>query len=115
MVTDEPPTVYAVTETLANDAPKPIEVITVNFEKGEIVNKISFDEEGGIPKIFRELAKLAKKQDYKSFALMTIDSNNHVDWVFVGDSEHHMALAALCIDDLKDDIKAKIFGYPEEE
>ena len=105
--------VIPIEDTIADT--KPSEVITVNFNKGEIINKVQYDEDGGIPKVLRELAKFAKKENTKSIAVLTINDKNHVDWVFISDSELHMALAALCLDDLKADLKAKIFGPDEEE
>lgn len=92
-----------------------ISVITVNFTDGKIVDKVQFDGEGGIPKFLRDLAKFAKKDNVKSVVVMTINEENHVDWVHVADSEHHLALAALCLDDIKQDLKDRIFGEPEED
>ena len=99
-------------------APPPnekVSVITVNFKDGAIMDKVQFDGDGGIPKFLRDMAKFAKKSDVKSVIVMTINAENHVDWVHVADSEHHLALAALCLDDIRDDLKARIFGDGEEE
>lgn len=87
-----------------------VSVITVNFKDGQIVDKVQFQGEGGIPKFLRDMAKFAKKDDIKSVVIMTINKDSHVDWVHIADSEHHLALAALCLDDIKDDLKARIFG-----
>ena len=86
-----------------------ISVITVNFKDGAIVNKVQFAEEGGVPKFLRDMAKFARQNKVKSFVLMTINEDNYVDWVQIADSEHHLALAALCLDDIKDELKAAIF------
>ena len=85
-------------------------VITVNFKDGAIVNKVQFEGEGGIPKFLRDMAKFTKQNDVKSVIVITINDQAHVDWVHIADSEHHLALAALCLDDIKDDLKAVIFG-----
>lgn len=107
-----------------NDVPPPeikppadekVSVITVNFKDGAIVSKVQFDGEGGIPKFLRDMAKFAKKNNVKSVVIMTINDQEHVDWVHIADSEHHLALAALCLDDIKDDLKAVIFKDAEEE
>lgn len=90
-------------------------VITVNFKEGAIVEKVQFDGEGGIPKFMRDMAKFAKKNNVKSTIILTINDQNHVDWVHIADSEHHLALAALCLEDIKDDLKSRIFGEPEED
>jgi hypothetical protein len=89
-------------------------VITVNFKEGEIVGRVQYDGDGGIPKFLREMAKFSRKNKVKSVVVMTIDDDEHVDWVHVADSEHHLALAALCLDDIKEDLKAHIFKSDEE-
>lgn len=84
-------------------------VITVNFKEGTILNKVQFESEGGIPKFLRDLAKFSRQNKVKSVVVMTIDEDNYVDWVHIADSEYHLALAALCLDDIRDDLKAVIF------
>ncbi len=91
-----------------------VSVITVNFKDGAIVSKVQFDGEGGIPKFLRDMAKFAKQNNVKSVVIMTINDEEHVDWVHIADSEHHLALAALCLDDIKEDLKAVIFKETEE-
>ena len=76
---------------------------------------MQYDGEGGIPKLLRELAGRARKDKVKSVIVLTIDDEDHVDWVHVADNEHHLALAALCLDDLKDDLKNQIFQSMAEE
>jgi hypothetical protein len=103
-----------------NGSPPPeeeekVSVITVNFKDGAIVNKVQFEGEGGIPKFLRDMAKFAKQNDVKSVIVMTINKEDHVDWVHIADSEHHLALAALCLDDIKEDLKTVIFGTEDEE
>jgi len=99
------------------EAEAKVSVITVNFKDGAIISKVQFDGEGGIPKFLRDMAKFAKQNDVKSVIVLTINEKDHVDWVQIADSEHHLALAALCLDDIKDDLKAVIFKeeYDEEE
>jgi hypothetical protein len=97
------------------DTEEKVSVITVNFRDGAIVSKVQFDGEGGIPKFLRDMAKFAKKTNVKSVIVLTIDDEEHVDWVHVADSEHHLALAALCLDDIKEDLKSHIFRDMEEE
>jgi hypothetical protein len=98
--------------------PPPVEkssVITVNFMDGAIVSKVQFENEGGIPKFLRDMAKFAKNTQVKSVIVLTINDQEHVDWVHIAENEHHLALAALCLDDIKDDLKAVIFREDEEE
>lgn len=95
-------------------ADEKVSVITVNFKDGEIVDKVQFDGEGGIPKFLRDMAKFAKQSNVKSVVVLTIDDKNYVDWVHIADSEHHLALAALCLEDIKDDLKAAIFREGDE-
>jgi hypothetical protein len=90
-------------------------VITVNFMDGAIVSKVQFESEGGIPKFLRDMAKFAKQNNVKSVVVMTINDQEHVDWVHIADTEHHLALAALCLDDIKDDLKAVIFKEYDDE
>lgn len=97
------------------DTEEKVSVITVNFRDGAIVSKVQFDGEGGIPKFLRDMAKFAKRTNVKSVIVLTIDDEEHVDWVHVADSEHHLALAALCLDDIKEDLKSHIFRDMEEE
>lgn len=108
------------TDKTENGTPPPVQpaekvsVITVNFKDGAIINKVQFEGEGGIPKFLRDMAKFAKQNHVKSVIVMTINDQNHVDWVQVADSEHHLALAALCLDDIREDLKAVIFKDSEE-
>ena len=95
--------------------PEKVSVITVNFKDGAIVNKVQFEGEGCIPKFLRDMAKFSKQNNVKSVVIMTINDQSHVDWVHIADSEHHLALAALCLEDIKDDLKAAIFKENEEE
>jgi hypothetical protein len=95
--------------------PEKVSVITVNFKDGKIVNKVQFEGEGGIPKFLRDMAKFSKQTDVKSVIVMTINEENHVDWVHIADSEYHLALAALCLDDIREDLKNVIFKDAEEE
>ncbi|MBW7911256.1 MAG: hypothetical protein H3C49_08305 [Alphaproteobacteria bacterium] len=92
-----------------------VSVITVNFKDGDVIERAQHDAEGGIPKLLRELARKAQKDKVKSAIILTISEDDHVDWVHVADNEHHLALAALCLDDLKDDLKNHIFRDIEEE
>jgi hypothetical protein len=107
------------TENPPPETPSPTEekisVITVNFKEGAIISKVQFDGEGGIPKFLRDMAKFAKQNNVKSVVIMTINDEEHVDWVHIADSEHHLALAALCLDDIKEDLKAVIFKDTDEE
>jgi hypothetical protein len=91
-----------------------VSVITVNFKDGAIVNKVQFEGEGGIPKFLRDMAKFSKQSQVKSVIVMTINEENHVDWVHIADSEYHLALAALCLDDIREDLKAVIFRESED-
>lgn len=86
-----------------------VSVITVNFKEGTIVDKVQFNGDGGIPKFLRDMAKFAKQDKVKSVVILTINEDEHVDWVHVADSEHHLALAALCLDDIKEELKDAIF------
>lgn len=92
-----------------------VQVITVNFKEGAIIDKVQFDGEGGIPKFLRDMAKFSKNTKVKSVVVLTINEEEHVDWVHIAENEHHLALAALCLDDIKEDLKAKIFRDDEEE
>lgn len=112
MTTDDtlPPTPPA-DETAAEKSA----VITVNFKEGTIMNKVQFESEGGIPKFLRDLAKFSRQNKVKSVVVMTIDEDNYVDWVHIADSEYHLALAALCLDDIRDDLKTVIFDDAGDE
>lgn len=99
---------------LPTPAVEKVSVITVNFKDGAILDKVQFDGEGGIPKFLRDMAKFAKQNHVKSVVIMTINDEQHVDWVHIADSEHHLALAALCLEDIRDDLKAEIFRDAED-
>ena len=86
-----------------------VSVITVNFKDGQIMDKVEFDGEGGIPKFLRDMAKFAKQTNVKSVVVLTINDEEHVDWAHVAASDHHLALAALCLDDIRDELKEVIF------
>ncbi|MDY0008964.1 MAG: hypothetical protein RBS08_04590 [Bdellovibrionales bacterium] len=100
-----------------------VSVITVNFKDGDVIGRAHHetadgaaqDSEDGIPRLLRQLARQAQKDKVKSVIVLTITEDDHVDWVHVAENEHHMALAALCLDDLKDDLKSHIFSSMEEE
>lgn len=104
-----------VPEKPASPPEEKVSVITVNFKDGEIISKVQFDGEGGgIPKFLRDMAKFSKQNKVKSVVILTINDENYVDWVHIADSEHHLALAALCLDDIKEDLKSVIFKDNDE-
>lgn len=92
-----------------------VSVITVNFRDGDVVDRVHNEGEGDIPRLLRDLARRAQKERVKSVIVLTIDDDDHVDWTHAAGSEHHLALAALCLDDIKDDLKAHIFRDMDEE
>jgi hypothetical protein len=94
--------------------PEKSQVIQVNFTNGTIQNKIEYEDEGGIPKFFRNLAKFSKTEKVVSAVVLIITEDDHVDWVNVAQNPHHLALAALCLDDIKDDLKSKIFETEDD-
>jgi len=90
-------------------------ILKVNFMDGTITDKVQFENEGGLPKFFRELAKYAKKTNVKSAVVLTVDEDNSVDWIHISDNIQHLALAALYLDDIKEGLKRKIFDTEEDE
>lgn len=102
-------------DTAAAATENTVSVITVNFKDGGVTDRVQYEGEGGIPKLLRELAGRAHTDRVKSVIVLTINEDDHVDWVHVADNEHHLALAALCLDDLKDDLKDQIFQSVAEE
>lgn len=114
-MTDMTDIVTSSSELATGAAENRVSVITVNFKDGEVAGRVQLEGEGGIPKLLRELARQAQKDRVKSVIVLTINEDDHVDWVHVADNEHHLALAALCLDDLKDDLKNHIFRDMEEE
>lgn len=92
-----------------------VSVITVNFKDGDVVDRVQHEGESAIPRLLRDLARRAQKEKVKSVIVLTITEDDHVDWLHVAENEHHLALAALCLDDIKDDLKNHIFMDMEEE
>lgn len=95
--------------------PEQQEVMNVDFVKGTLIDKVMFDLETGVPKFLREMAKFSRKNKVKSVLVMTINEDDHVDWMHIADNEKHLALAIIALDDMKDDLKAKLFNEETEE
>lgn len=105
-------------DTLAPVTPDAVDkaaVIQVNFANGTITSKVEYENDGGIPKFFRDMAKFSKKNNIKSVMIITVDEEDFVDWVTIADNKHHMALAALTLEDIKEDLRDKIFEAIEIE
>ncbi|MDP2206630.1 MAG: hypothetical protein Q8K65_10045 [Alphaproteobacteria bacterium] len=114
-MTDMTDIVTSSSDLAAGAGENDVSVITVNFKDGEVSGRVQYEGEGGIPKLLREMARQVQKDKVKSIIVLTITEDDHVDWVHVGENDHHLALAALCLDDLKEDLKNQIFRDMEEE
>src|ERR1035437_3434654 len=104
-------------ETQIIQEPIPVEptaetnqLVIVNFQNGNIIDKVHFDGDKGVPGFLRELAKHAKKTNVTSAMVITVDKNDVVDWVHLGASQHHLALVALCLSDAQETLKEVIFS-----
>ena len=59
--------------------------------------------------------KFCKDTKVKTVLIMTVDENAFVTWGFLSDNDHHKALAALTLEDLREEIKDDLFGEFELE
>jgi hypothetical protein len=91
------------------------EIIEADFKDKKVVSRITVSTDARAIKFIKDQAKFAKEQKVKSALVLTVDESNHVNWNFVGDSELHLALAALSLDDVKEEMKVDIFGLEIED
>lgn len=59
--------------------------------------------------------KFCKDTHVSSIMIVTIDANDYVTWGFLADNDQHKALAALTLEDLREEIKEELFGEFEIE
>jgi len=59
--------------------------------------------------------KFCKDTRVESIMIVTIDENNFVTWGFMSDNDYHMALAALTLEDLREEIREELFGDDLDE
>lgn len=85
------------------------EIIETDFKERRVVQRINLTPDAKPVQFLRDMAKLAKKDNIKSVLVLTISESNHVEWLFEVPTEHHLCLAALSLDDIKDELKQKIF------
>ena len=85
------------------------QLVIVNFQNGNIIDKVHFDGDKGVPDFLRQLAKHAKKTKVTSVMVITVDETDTVDWVHMASNEHQMALVALCLEDARATLKEEIF------
>lgn len=84
-------------------------VTEVDFKEKKKGHSYQVEADGGIPKFLRDMAKFAKSHNVKAAFVMTVDGNNHVDWMpFLAD-EHVNALMCLAMEDARNGLKAHIF------
>lgn len=91
-------------------------VIETDFVQKKTGKRWEVENEKGVPRFLRDLARICKEEQVKSVMVITIDPHNHIDWVNLIDSEHDAALIALSLPDAVDDLKSEIFNeYLDEE
>ena len=84
------------------------EVIETDFKEKKI-SRVTISQDTKPAKFLRDMAKISKEEGVKSVMVLTINEENQVDWIFEGFDEHHACLAALVLDEIKDDLKTRIF------
>lgn len=54
--------------------------------------------------------KFCKDTNVKTIMILTVDEKSYITWGFISDNDHHKALAALTLEDLREEIKDDLFG-----
>ena len=91
------------------------EVVETDFQERTVVKRIQIAPDARAIKFIKEQAKFAKETDVKSALVVTVAEDGFTNWNFVGNSEHHLALIALILDDVRDELKEEIFAVDEED
>lgn len=86
------------------------EVVNADFKEKKIVHRMDVEPDSSVVAFLNTWKKFCKDEKVKSVFILTIDENNHITWGFQPDNEHHQALACLTLEDLREEIKASIFG-----
>jgi hypothetical protein len=88
---------------------------TVDFKTGTCKETLQVAHDTGIPQILRDMAQYAAKNGVEAVLVITIEAGN-VCYHF-GDirTEHHAALMALYLEDIREELKNKIFNEGEDE
>lgn len=59
--------------------------------------------------------KFSRDTKVRSIMIVTIDHNDYVTWGFLAEDDHHRSLAALTLEDLREEIKQQLFGEEDLE
>lgn len=87
---------------------KPSEVIDIKTR--EKLTAIPTDPDTKPGNFLTTWKKFCKDTKVKTIMILTIDENQFVTWGFLADNDHHRALAALTLEDLREEIKDDLFG-----
>ena len=96
--------------------PKKMAEITDETEK--VVDIITRKKITGIPteddtkpaQFLNTWKKFCKDTKVKTVMIVTIDESDYCTWGLLCDDDHHLALAALTLEDLREEIKQELFG-----
>jgi hypothetical protein len=90
-------------------------ISTVNFLSREVKEKIDVPHDTGIPQILRSMADYAAKNGVESIVIATIEGGNVCNECFHIKDEGQMTLMALYLEDIRQQLKLKIFNEVEED
>ena len=91
------------------------ETPVVDIKTRKRVTDISTSENAKPAQFLNTWKKFCKDTKVCSIMIVTVDENDFVTWGFLAEDDHHRALAALTLEDLREEIKDQLFGEDFDE
>jgi phage terminase large subunit-like protein len=75
---------------------------------GAVVKPVIFKDKDTV-KFLRDCAQLARKHDVRSVMVITVTGEDYVDWMHMAESDLHLALIGMTLEDARNDLKSELF------
>ncbi len=82
----------------------------VDIKTRKKITNIPTESDTKSSQFLKTWSKFCRDTKVQSIMILTIDENGFATWGFLSDDDHHKALAALTLEDLREEIKNDLFG-----
>jgi hypothetical protein len=90
-------------------------ISTVDFKERAVKETVTAAHDTGIPQILRSMADYAAKNGVEAVLVVTIEAGNVCYHFSDIGTEPQASLMALYLEDVREELKAKIFNEPEDD
>jgi len=85
----------------------------IDMQTRKAVEHVENVENETIQRFMKRWSKSIKDGRFKSVFIIAIDENNLCDWGRLSDNDLHTALAAMLLEDIRQELKEDIFGVAD--